>query len=72
LLYLACDSYSPVQSRPQTVVTPSTPHPQPSRIPNIPLLQWMSSKKGVAVAAWSGGWSISWSDARRPTVPATS
>ena len=29
--------YSPVQSRPQTVVTPSTPHPQPSSIPNVHL-----------------------------------
>jgi len=28
--------------------------------------------RGVAAAAWSGVWSISWSEARRPTVAATS
>jgi len=44
--------YSPVQYRPQTVLTPSTPHPRPSSIgnvhlamngsmPNVPLLQRM-------------------------------
>jgi len=27
---------------------------------------------GVAAAAWSRVWSISWSDARRPTVAAVS
>jgi len=27
---------------------------------------------GVAAAAWSGVWSINWSDARRPTVLAAS
>jgi len=27
---------------------------------------------GVAAAAWSGVWSISWFDARRPTVAAAS